>query len=92
MRAEDRRLRGGTTTRYFWGEEADTTRANFWKSQIGHVRRVGSYPPNPFGLYDLIGNVREWVVDYYGGAIPASALVPEDGAGPSTASPRWTIR
>ncbi len=58
-------LRGGTTTRCFWGEESDTTYANFWKSEIGHVVEVDRYAPNGFDLLGMAGNVAEWTADVY---------------------------
>ncbi len=43
---------------------------------------VGSYPSNPFGLYDMSGNVREWCRDYYG-IDYYSVSPPNDPEGPS---------
>jgi formylglycine-generating enzyme required for sulfatase activity len=59
--------RGGTTTRYPWGDEPGTNRANFdgsgsqWSGK--QTAPVGSFEPNGFGLHDMIGNVWEWVED-----------------------------
>ena len=52
--------RAGTTTAYHFGNTIDTTQANY--SSAGTVQ-VGSYDPNKFGLYDVHGNVWEWVED-----------------------------
>ena len=47
--------------------------------------RVGSYPANPWGLYDMCGNVWEWTKDYYG----TYNVGPEtDPTGPSTGGKR----
>ena len=36
---------------------------------------VGSFPPNKFGIYDLAGNVSEWINDVYSTALPDGVLV-----------------
>ena len=48
---------------YFsYGNEYDATRAN---TESEGPKKVGSYPPNGFGVYDLTGNVWEWISDHY---------------------------
>jgi formylglycine-generating enzyme required for sulfatase activity len=54
--------RAGTKTAYPWGETWDPALANGADS-VGRTTEVGAYPPNAFGLYDMIGNVWEWVED-----------------------------
>lgn len=59
--------RAGTNSAYWWGSDLGTGRANC-KDCGGawHKRRpatIGSYPANPFGIYDLNGGVAEWTND-----------------------------
>ena len=61
--------RGGTRTSYWWGTSAGTGNAHCFdcKSDFstGKPAKVGTYKPNPFGVYDTAGNVFEWVQDCY---------------------------
>jgi len=59
--------RGGTQTRYWWGDELQPGMANCKNcADAGTVEqpiKIGSFKPNPFGLYDMGGGVDQWVED-----------------------------
>jgi formylglycine-generating enzyme required for sulfatase activity len=60
--------RAGTTTEYFFGNSAsDLSRYAWYEDNSGYTTHpVGQKQPNPWGLYDIYGNVWEWVQDWYG--------------------------
>lgn len=66
----EKAARGVDGRTYPWGEGIDCTRANYRGkngSCIGDTTKVGGYESgkSPYGIYDLSGNVWEWVADWY---------------------------
>ena len=59
--------RAGTTTTYFWGDDKSKLGEYAWFEQNSDFKyqKVGKKKPNPWGLYDIYGNVVEWVLDQY---------------------------
>ncbi len=59
--------RGGTQTKYWWGDQFQPGMANCKNcTDIAAAEqpiKVGSFKPNPFGLYDMGGGVDQWVED-----------------------------
>jgi formylglycine-generating enzyme required for sulfatase activity len=59
--------RGGTRTRFWWGDDVGRNNANCescgsrWDKE--RAAPVGSFAPSAFGLHDMHGNVEEWVED-----------------------------
>ncbi|HVU37513.1 MAG TPA: SUMF1/EgtB/PvdO family nonheme iron enzyme, partial [Opitutales bacterium] len=78
--------RAGTTTPFSFGDHADPSNGNFkgnYPTGVGSAtlsndsagtKPVGSYPPNPWGLYDVHGNVAEWVLDAYKSRLPGDTV------------------
>lgn len=57
--------RGGMIGKNFpFGDQIDSAKVNYGGKYKGIVK-VGSFPPNGYGLYDITGNVWEWTSDYY---------------------------
>ena len=63
----EKAARGGSTGAIFpWGDTPDPNRANYADSNIGNTSAVGCFPPNDYGLYDMVGNVWEWTRSLWG--------------------------
>ena len=59
--------RAGTETAYFFGDDdGDLDDYAWWfPNSDGDLQKIKTKKPNPWGLYDMHGNVSEWVLEHY---------------------------
>lgn len=92
--------RGGTTTTYPWGEEltpGGRLMANTWQGAFPYrndgaagwvgTSPVGTFPPNGYGLVDMIGNVWEWTGTRFEGHHRPGPPAPAPCCAPSRPDP-----
>jgi formylglycine-generating enzyme required for sulfatase activity len=88
--------RAGTTTPFYFGEIITTNLVNYngnyqlvceWNRQ--ETMDVGSFPPNPFGLYDMHGQICEWCSDKWHGNYDGA---PTDGSSWETGTDNYRVR
>ena len=84
--------RAGTTTAFYWGTSGSHEYANYgadsnWtglakgRDKWMATSPVGSFPPNAFGLYDMVGNVLQYTANYFS---PSYDSIPTNGSAYTT--------
>ena len=84
--------RAGTTTNYFWGDDITPKLANY-DDTLKRTMVVGSYESNPWGFFDMHGNVSEWCADWiddYPSGSVTDPFGPKTGLGRVSRGGSWS--
>jgi formylglycine-generating enzyme required for sulfatase activity len=104
----EKAARGTDGRIYPWGNDIDCSLANYYWTSLdyslwennhyctGDTTKVGSYESgkSPYGVYDMVGNVSEWVADWAGAAYELNSVLynplgPDDGVYRMTRGGSW---
>ncbi|QDU96935.1 bifunctional serine/threonine-protein kinase/formylglycine-generating enzyme family protein [Lignipirellula cremea] len=85
--------RAGQSTDYSWGDSLDGFEAYAWVAENSQnkAQDTGKLAPNPWGLYDMTGNMAEWCQDWFA-PYPGESVVDPSGPPVAPLQPRRVMR
>ena len=76
--------RAGTTTTYSYGDSANPSYMWYFDNSNEETHEVGTKLPNPWGFYDMHGNVWEWCLDWYSSNLSSGVTDPKGSSSGSS--------
>jgi formylglycine-generating enzyme required for sulfatase activity len=82
--------RAGTSTKYSFGDSSNSLESYTWydANSSRKTHKVGQKQPNPWGLYDIYGNVSEWCEDWF---TDSYNNTPRDGSANTNGNQKYRV-